>query len=99
MTGDNVFLAFALPNPSDGDPRGVVAAVTVLHEEPDGQAAVRYVETGTITKIGGPYCSSRLCATEAEAWAFCAQQLRAYSARLDSVAAECAAKARVEVIA
>lgn len=103
MVGQTMWFAFILrgePESSQFGPGGHVRKVVVINDDsPDGEKIVRYVEHGHLTTVGGPHCSGRLFDTEAEGWAFCAEQLREQAARFDRAAAECAAKAAVEVAA
>lgn len=103
MVGQKMWFAFALngePGSAIDGPGGYVREVIVVNDEsPDGEKIVRYVDCGRVTSVGGPYCSGRLFATEAEGWAFCARQLREKAARFDAAASACAAKAAVEVAA
>ena len=103
MAGRKMWFAFTL-FARDGQavdrPAGYVREVVVVNDDdPTGEKIVRYVEHGHLTTVGGPHCSGRLFSTEAEGWAFCAEQLREQAARFDRAAAECAAKAAVEVAA
>jgi len=103
MVGERMWFAFALhgqPGSSIDGPGGYVREVVIVNDDsPDGEKIVKYVEGGRCTTIGGPFCSGRLFAAEAEGWAYCARQLREHAARFDRAAAECAAKAAIEVAA
>lgn len=103
MVGQTMWFAFALhggPGSSIDGPSGHVREVVVINDEsPDGTKIVRYVEGGRISYIGGPFCSGRLFATEAEGWAYCSRWLREQAARFDAAASACAAKAAIEVAA
>ena len=103
MVGQTMWFAFTLrgePESSQRGPGGYVREVVVVHDDlPDGEKIVRYVEGGRCTTVGGPFCHGRLFDTEVEGWAFCARQLREQAATFDRAAAECAAKAAVEVAA
>ena len=103
MVGDRMWFAFALqgqPGSSIDGPGGYVREVVIVNEDSsDGTTFVKYVEGGCVTNVGGPFCSGRLFAAEAEGWAYCARQLREQAARFDRAAAECAAKAAIEVAA
>jgi hypothetical protein len=98
-----MWFAFTLnggPGSAVDAPGGYVREVEVIHDEsPDGTKIVRYVESGRVSSIGGPFCSGRLFSTEAEGWAYCSRRLREQAARFDAAASACAAKAAIEVAA
>lgn len=86
-------------NNSDGRlPFGRVEEVEVLHQEENGSAIVKY-PSGHVSTACGPFSLGRLFDSEAAGWQYCAEALRAEAAKLDEAAAECAAKAAVEVAA
>jgi len=92
---------YAYPHtaPHDGRlPFGRVEEVEVLHQEENGTAIVKY-EGGHVSPVGGVFSLGRLFDSEVAGWQYCAEVLRAEAARLDAAAAECAAKASVEVAA
>ena len=93
------WLAYPHFNRHDGRlPSGRVDEVEVLHQEANGSAIVKY-ESGLVSTAAGPFSLGRLFDSEAAGWQYCAEALRAEAARLDAAAAECAAKAQVEVAA
>ena len=92
---------YAYPHYNNHDgrlPFGRVEQVEVLHQDENGTAIVRY-ESGHVSPVGGPFSLGRLFDSEAAGWQYCAEVLRAEAAKLDAAAAECAAKAAVEVAA
>lgn len=92
---------YAYPHFSSYDGRGPfgrVEQVEVLHQDENGAAVVRY-EGGHVAPACGPFSLGRLFDSEAAGWQYCAEVLRAEAAKLDAAAAECAAKAAVEVAA
>ena len=93
------WLAYPHARPHDGRlPFGRVEAVEVLHQDENGTAIVRY-GSGHVTTACGPFSDGRLFDSEAAGWQYCAEVMRAEAAKLDAAAAECAAKAAVEVAA
>lgn len=92
---------YAYPHFSNLDgrlPFGRVEEVEVLHLGENGQAIVKY-PSGHVSPVGGPLSLGRMFDSEAAAWQYCAEALRAEAAKLDAAAAECAAKSQVEVAA
>lgn len=88
---------YAYPYAQDATPRGHVEQVTVLHEEGDGTAIVRHAY-GHVSTCCGPFSPGRLFDNEADGWDYCAVVLTQAASRLAQAAAECRAKAGLEVV-
>lgn len=94
--GDRAYLAFAATSSSYGAPRGVVHEVEVI-AVPGGSVVARSDTLGVVT-AGGRHDTYRAFRTEAEAWNYCAGRLGAEADMLNTAAAECRAKAGLEVV-
>lgn len=93
-----MFYAYPIAHTSDGQSKAHVHRVTILHQENDATIA-RYEDSGYVGTVAGPYSDGKLFDTEAEGWLYCAEFFRREAAKLDAVAAECAAKAGVVEVA
>lgn len=93
-----MFYAYPIAHTSDGQAKAHVNRVTVLHEENDTTIA-RYDDSGYVGTVAGPFSDGKLFDTEGAAWQYCAEFFRREAAKLDAVAAECAAKSNVAEVA
>ena len=87
-----MFYAYPITHTSDGQIKAHVQRVTILHDEGETKIA-RYEDSGYVGTVAGPFSDGKLFETEAEGWLHCAEFFRREAAKLDAVAAECAAKA------